>query len=185
MKKRAATMPIINCGTGWRKKSAKQRAKIVACFGVFTVTLLTVVQAKAEMRRVGGYGLTLCNIRQTNCVRLSTGTEIFLTGNIRRDPSGRTLYEAITTNGAAQGWFSERERDTEAPTSENSSRYETDSCNGEPRVGMSEQEVLKTCWGKPKYRRRVGVEGLMRDEWVYGDGKYVYFDEGHVLATQQ
>ena len=49
---------------------------------------------------------------------------------------------------------------------------------------MSEQEALKTCWGRPKFRRRVGVEGLMRDEWVYGEGRYLYFDNGKILAIQ-
>jgi hypothetical protein len=49
---------------------------------------------------------------------------------------------------------------------------------------MSEEQVLASCWGKPKSRRRVGVEGLMRDQWIYGEGRYLYFDNGRLFAIE-
>jgi hypothetical protein len=59
------------------------------------------------------------------------------------------------------------------------------SCTQDPRIGMSEEEVLASCWGKPQNRRRTGVEGLMRDQWIYGDGRYLYFDNGHLVAIEE
>jgi len=58
------------------------------------------------------------------------------------------------------------------------------SCTENLRIGMSEADVLASCWGKPRSRRRTGVEGLMRDQWSYGDGRYLYFDNGRLLAIE-
>jgi len=154
---------------------------------IWLAVVLTVFPAQAETRWVGGYGLELCELNQSDkpkCVYLSTGREVELTGNRRRDAVGTTLYEVITTDGALKGWVSKSERDSldlEDPSIIGSTQT---SCN-EPEVGMSEQDVLATCWGKPRYRKRVGVEGLMRDQWVYGDGKFLYFDDGRLLAIEE
>ncbi len=88
------------------------------------------------------------------------------------------------TNGSVIA--SERDRSLESEDRADREQRARSVCSpNEPRVGMTEQEVLSTCWGKPRYRRRTGVEGLMRDQWVYGDGKYLYFDNGHLLAIEQ
>ena len=55
----------------------------------------------------------------------------------------------------------------------------------QPKIGMSEQDVLSTCWGKPRYRRLTGVEGLMREQWVYGDRKYLYFDNSRLIGIEE
>jgi hypothetical protein len=157
---------------------------------VWIAVLVTVLPAQAETRCVGGYGLEVCQLKgnqfdQSKCAYLSTGKEIELTGMSRRDAAGRIFYEVITTDGALKGWISKSERDTslelEGPgIGEDNKRA---SCN-EPEVDMSEQEALASCWGKPRFRRRVGVEGLMRDQWVYGNGRNLYFDNGRLLAIE-
>jgi hypothetical protein len=160
-------------------------AKSLASF-IVGAALLVATHAQAETRWVGGFGLRLCDPGLTKCVRLSTGTELEVTGGrlLTSDIRVGTLYEVMTADGI-RGWISEADLKTVlvTPQSDYAQGQET-ACTEEPRVGMSEQEALKTCWGRPKYRRRVGVEGLMRDEWVYGDGRYLYFDDGKILAIQ-
>ena len=144
---------------------------------------LMVVLAHAETRFYTDYGLELCDAakpEEPRCAELSGGIEIRFTGATRKDASGRTLYEATTVSGA-KGWITEsQKRDLLS-----ADRVEaTTSCSQSPRIGMSEEEVLASCWGKPKIRRRIGVEGLMRDQWIYGDGRYLYFDDGRLFAIE-
>jgi hypothetical protein len=153
--------------------------------------LLPAPYAHSETARVSGQGLRVCNSipappGSSKCVRLRPGTEIDLTGSIRRDTMGEMYHELITADGAVKGWISQVEVNNSLVVEEPLGHERVrETCNGEPRVGMSEQDTLKTCWGKPRFRRRVGVEGLMRDEWVYGEGRYLYFDNGKLMAIRE
>jgi hypothetical protein len=146
--------------------------------------------AQVEARWVGSSGLLLCEARRSgpaSCEPLLTGTKIQLTGTSRKNAAGRTFYEVVTDDGNARGWISEFQRDSlelEDPDIRDE-RARMACTQNQPRVGMSEQEVLASCWGKPRYRSRTGVEGLMRDQWAYSDGRYLYFDNGRLLAIQE
>src|SRR5471032_1474104 len=136
--------------------------------------VLMFVTAHAETRLFTDYGLELCELsrpgEQPLCTELPGGTEVKLTGATQRDAGGRTLYQATTRDGATKGWITESQK--RGLLSDD--RAQTMSCTQTPRIGMSEEEVLASCWGKPRSRRRTGVEGLMRDQWDYGDGRYLY-----------
>lgn len=155
------------------------------------IALPWAARAQMEERWVGASGLTLCGptgFGPRTCERLAPGTKVLFTGATRRDAAGRTQYEVTTEDGDTRGWVTASERDRSLEPEDPYDREERAraACTqNQPRVGMSEQEVLSTCWGKPQYRRRTGVEGLMRDQWVYGDGKYLYFDNGHLLAIEE
>ena len=144
--------------------------------------VLMFVPAHAETRYFTDFGLDLCEASRPgeHCTELGGGIEVKLTGATRRDAGGRTLYEATTRDGATKGWITESQRRSLL----SDDRVQTMSCTQSPRIGMSEQEVLASCWGKPRSRRRTGVEGLMRDQWIYGDGRYLYFDNGRLLAIE-
>jgi hypothetical protein len=146
--------------------------------------VLLAVPAHAETRYFTDFGLDLCEAarpgEQPRCTELSGGIEVKLTGATRKDAGGRTLYEATTRDGATKGWITESQRKSLL----SDDRVQTMSCTQSPRIGMSEEEVLASCWGKPRSRRRTGVEGLMRDQWSYGDGRYLYFDNGRLLAIE-
>lgn len=52
------------------------------------------------------------------------------------------------------------------------------------RIGMTKQEVLDSSWGKPtKINKTTGSYGV-HEQWVYGGGNYLYFENG-VLTTIQ
>lgn len=51
------------------------------------------------------------------------------------------------------------------------------------RVGMSQEEVLASQWGKPRKINRTTNASAVSEQWVY-DGGYLYFRDG-VLQTVQ
>ena len=146
--------------------------------------VLMVVPAHAEMQYFTDYGLELCEAaapgEQPRCTELPGGTEVKFTGVTQKDAKGRTLYEATTRAGTAKGWITESQKRSLLADE----RVQATSCWQTPQVGMTEDEVLASCWGKPKIRRSIGVEGLMRDQWVYGDGRFLYFDHGRLFAIE-
>ena len=53
------------------------------------------------------------------------------------------------------------------------------------RLGMGTEQVIKmTSWGKPQRIHRTTDAWGTREQWVYGSGYYLYFDNG-VLTTIQ
>lgn len=54
-----------------------------------------------------------------------------------------------------------------------------------PRIGMTWQQVVnQTSWGKPYDINRTTTASGTREQWVYGDRRYLYFDNGVLTAIQ-
>lgn len=51
-----------------------------------------------------------------------------------------------------------------------------------PRIGMTREQVLQTCWGLPTLRTRTEVaRGVIKEQFVYGPrGTYLYLTNGTV-----
>lgn len=52
------------------------------------------------------------------------------------------------------------------------------------RVGMSQAEVLESSWGRPEKINTTTTRRGDREQWVYGIGNYLYFENG-ILTTIQ
>lgn len=51
-------------------------------------------------------------------------------------------------------------------------------------IGMSMQDVLDSNWGRPnKVHRTITGRGT-REQWVYGNGHYLYFEDGTLVTIQ-
>ena len=50
-------------------------------------------------------------------------------------------------------------------------------------IGMTD-EMCRLSWGKPKNINRTVTSRTVKEQWVYGDGYYTYFDNG-ILTTYQ
>jgi hypothetical protein len=55
---------------------------------------------------------------------------------------------------------------------------------GDPRVGMTAEQVEASCWGKPGHVNRTHTAGGISDQYVYGDGRYVDLRDGIVTSIQ-
>jgi hypothetical protein len=55
---------------------------------------------------------------------------------------------------------------------------------GGVHIGMTEKAVLASCWGKPEKRNVTITAHGEHDQWVYGNGSYVYLEDGIVTAIQ-
>ena len=52
------------------------------------------------------------------------------------------------------------------------------------RIGMSKEDVLASSWGRPeKINTTTNVYGT-REQWVYGGGNYLYFENGVLTSIQ-
>jgi hypothetical protein len=51
-------------------------------------------------------------------------------------------------------------------------------------IGMSPEDVRASAWGKPEHINRSIYSFGVHEQWVYGDGNYLYFRDG-VLSSMQ
>lgn len=55
--------------------------------------------------------------------------------------------------------------------------------DGKVLLGMN-KEMCIAAWGNPINRNRTMISGLTSEQWVYGWGSYLYFDNGKLTAIQ-
>ena len=51
-------------------------------------------------------------------------------------------------------------------------------------IGMSQQDVLDSVWGKPRSVNRTTTAYGVREQWIYGGSNYLYFEDGVLVAMQ-
>ncbi len=51
------------------------------------------------------------------------------------------------------------------------------------RIGMSQEDVVASMWGKPRKINRTITASEIREQWVY-DGGYLYFTNGRLTTIQ-
>lgn len=51
-------------------------------------------------------------------------------------------------------------------------------------IGMSEDQVKASCWGKPQEVNTTETAGHIDEQWIYHDRGYLYFHDG-ILTTKQ
>ncbi|KLU63312.1 hypothetical protein CEB3_c02920 [Peptococcaceae bacterium CEB3] len=52
------------------------------------------------------------------------------------------------------------------------------------RIGMTEQQVLDSMWGKPEEVNRTISQYGTDEQWVYGGNNYLYFENGILTSIQ-
>ncbi len=51
-------------------------------------------------------------------------------------------------------------------------------------LGMNQEDVLASSWGKPQYVNRTTFASGTREQWVYDGRNYLYFENGKLTAFQ-
>ncbi|MGN6831098.1 zinc-ribbon domain-containing protein [Paucibacter sp. M5-1] len=51
-------------------------------------------------------------------------------------------------------------------------------------IGMSEQDVRDSSWGRPESINRTTSASGTREQWVYGGRNYLYFENGRLTSIQ-
>lgn len=51
-------------------------------------------------------------------------------------------------------------------------------------IGMSKQDVLDSSWGKPDHINTTTTRYGVHEQWVYGGGNYLYFENGKLTSIQ-
>lgn len=54
----------------------------------------------------------------------------------------------------------------------------------DPKIGMTEDEVLNSTWGYPQKRNTSEFTNGTHEQWVYEKG-YIYLDNGIVTSIQK
>lgn len=53
-----------------------------------------------------------------------------------------------------------------------------------PSIGMTTGQVEVSLWGKPESVNRTVTASGVREQWVYGNGQYLYFEDGVLTSFQ-
>ncbi|OXS75491.1 hypothetical protein B1B04_07175 [Lysinibacillus sp. KCTC 33748] len=53
-----------------------------------------------------------------------------------------------------------------------------------PHIGMTKEEVEASLWGQPETINRTVTEYSIHEQWVYGQGQYLYFTDGTLTSFQ-
>lgn len=51
-------------------------------------------------------------------------------------------------------------------------------------IGMSQEEVLQSSWGRPERVNRSIYSFATHEQWIYGGGNYLYFEDGKLTSIQ-
>lgn len=51
-------------------------------------------------------------------------------------------------------------------------------------IGMTKEQVLASSWGRPQRVNTTGLPGSTREQWVYGNGQYLYFHDDILVSWQ-
>lgn len=54
-----------------------------------------------------------------------------------------------------------------------------------PKIGITREQLKVSSWGLPEDINKTTTEHGVSEQWVYGDGKYVYLDDGIVTSIQE
>lgn len=54
----------------------------------------------------------------------------------------------------------------------------------EPKIGMTKTEVENSTWGKPNKINKTTTAYGTREQWLYGNGRYLYFENGKLTSIQ-
>lgn len=81
------------------------------------------------------------------------------------------------------------ERDQKIAELEEKSRYTgkytKNNTKTDPIIGMTSEEVIGSTWGKPNKINKTTYAWGVTEQWCYKDNKYVYLENGSVVAIQE
>lgn len=55
----------------------------------------------------------------------------------------------------------------------------------DPLIGMTSEEIVNSTWGKPEKINKTTYAWGVAEQWCYKDNKYVYLENGSVVAIQE
>lgn len=53
-----------------------------------------------------------------------------------------------------------------------------------PTLGMTEEAVINSTWGEPQSKNRTVTATSVREQWVYSNYRYLYFQDGILISFQ-
>jgi len=62
------------------------------------------------------------------------------------------------------------------------SQLPAQSVSADPTIGMTAHEAMTSTWGQPETKNRTVTKYGSREQWVYGEGRYLYLEDGRVTA---
>jgi hypothetical protein len=156
-------------------------------------------RAKAKISKTywlkpNGPSLLICN-DPIGTVRRSTGCTIVDEGkltvldavDVPVLPGGRSVGDIayqVTFQDGRSGYVRDTEFDLFVTDKDPVAAAADCKRRGDPRIGMTVAQATATCWGKPYRVNRTQTGGHVRDQFVYPNNRYLYFDNG-VLTSMQ
>lgn len=64
-------------------------------------------------------------------------------------------------------------------------RYQTEISRVKPYIGMSRDDLKDSTWGEPSDINKTTTAYGVSEQWIYGNGRYIYLEDGVVTAIQE
>lgn len=130
--------------------------------------------SQVPARIVGSAPVEICTLREAGGCSLVANT-------ILRPLGADERWARVTGSKGGDGWIRRTALDR-LPTTADAVKSTCKRIGG-ASIGMTRQEAIASCWGKP-YRVNETVNAYGRHEqWVYSGG-YLYFDDGRLTSIQ-
>ncbi len=98
-------------------------------------------------------------------------------------PNIKTFYR-VTFEDGRSGYIGALEKELQSTNKDPAIAAAECKRRGNPRIGMTHQQVIATCWGEPENVNRTETGNVVFDQYVYSDGRYVYLRNGAVTSLQ-
>ena len=130
-------------------------------------------------------GVKVCdrvgNPLDSKCDFISNGK--FVVGDASVYITGSPYYRADFSDGRI-GYITEADLKYQTTTKDPALAAAECKKRGDPKIGMSSDRVIATCWGKPLHVNRTETGSVISDQYVYDGNRFVYLRNGIVESIQ-
>ena len=129
----------------------------------------------------------MTKLQQSIMILLSTGAIIIIFGILYYYDSIKETDYAFDDVEEIDNYISDEEskKEPEEETSTFKSAFApppTEEKLYEPIISMTDYEVMDSTWGKPLKINRTETAFSVREQWVYPNNKYLYFEDGYLVS---
>lgn len=138
-------------------------------------TYCIIYNNKGDIRKANDYAHRIENYTGYGKERVNSYKDQFI-----KETEQKVQEENKAIQAELQKTEAEKAQEIQQQIAEHKARQKSEGV----RIGMTKQQVLDSSWGKPGHINTTTTANGTHEQWVYGGGNYLYFDNGILTAIQ-